>query len=607
MKQEDFAGALKSFEAAAALTPGNRVVRDAVKEARFWNSMQQGSAALKESRGEDAVNVFKKAFAERPNDQNAMQGYAGALMVKGDYSAAVPVLERLVKADSTLARNWMDLVNAKHHALGSQAALDTIAKVPPAVAVKLTSSPEYLTLVAEIHQTAGQTQEARKAFNQAVALVEESTDLPVYVYMSLASLYSAFGESDKAAKIYRSALEREPANLAAWEGFLLASNQNNEAADALHKLQGLPASVHQAAQARPSFLRAVAALETNVGNFSSAEALLNQVIATETSKGGQASFSTELQTAQLWLEHGKSAQSARQFLELSKSYPDNPEVWKGLVLAHQKAGAFDEASVMMHKIPASVAMQLELDPDYVGSAAAIYKETKLPDEAIRLLQSASERFSSNGRRVPPALTTQLAWLLLNKTGSERDLFVLLRNAGTRTDFSAEQRKNLDDIWSAWFLQSANKTASSGDLPRAVAILEAGQRMMPADLQIQRSLGAVLLTSGEAKRAVAAYRSAGLTGATSGDYVAAIGACLAAQEAKLADQWLKEGLTKFPTDHELLSLAGKHAVAKGDFKKAEAFWRLALKDIDAQSHEKVVGESSVGPGRHCRSQDRQSSR
>ena len=53
-------------------------------------------------------------------------------------------------------------------------------------------------------------------------------------------------------------------------------------------------------------------------------------------------------------------------------------------------------------------------------------------------------------------------------------------------------------------------------------------------------------------------------------------------------------TKFPTDHELLSLAGKHAVAKGDFKKAEAFWRLALKDIDAQSHEKVVGSLRSGP-------------
>ena len=78
---------------------------------------------------------------------------------------------------------------------------------------------------------------------------------------------------------------------------------------------------------------------------------------------------------------------------------------------------------------------------------------------------------------------------------------------------------------------------------------------PLICQIQRSLGAVLLTSGEAKRAVAAYRSAGLTGATSGDYVAAIGASLGAQEAKLADQWLKEGLMKFPTDHESVESRG----------------------------------------------------
>jgi tetratricopeptide (TPR) repeat protein len=587
MKQENFAGALTSFEAAAVLAPGNRVVRDAVKEARFWNSMQQGSTALKESRSEEAVLLFKNAISERPNDPNVMEGYAGALMQRGDYPNALPVLERLVKADSTRVQSWMDLVNAKHRTLGSQAALDTIGRVPPAVALKLTSSVEYLMLVADIYQDAGQAAEARKVFARAVVLAERKTDLPAYVQMKLAASYSEFGESAKAANVYRIALEREPTNLDAWEGYLLANNRSENAAEALRKLQTLPVSVHAAAQSRPAFLRAVAALQTSAGNLSSAESLLNQVIAAETAKGAEASFATQLQISQLWLAQGKSAQAGQKFLDLTRSYPGNTEAWKGLILAHQKAGTFAEASEVIDKIPAAVAELLEADSDYVGAVAALYKETKTPEEAIDFLRTANARLTAGGRSASPALTTQLGWLLLNKPGSERELFVLLRNARSRKDFSPEERRNLDDIWSAWFLQSADRAGTAGDPQRAITTLQAGIRMLPADLRLQRSLGTALLTSGDAKRAVLAYKSAGLQGATSGDYQAAVGACLAAQEVGLGDQWLKEGLTKFPADHELLTLAGKQAVAKGDFKKAEAFWRLALQGIDAKSHESVI--------------------
>jgi tetratricopeptide (TPR) repeat protein len=309
MKREDFTAAVTSFEAAASLAPTNRVVRDALKEARFWKAMQQGTVALQASRSEDAVVAFKNAVAERPNDPSAIEGYAGALISHGDYAKAVPLLERLTKANSTQARTWMNLVIAKHRALGSQAAMEVAAKVPAEVAAKLGSSAEYMIVIANLHKDAGRDQEARKAFAAAAALAERQADLPSYVQISLADFHSQLGESAKAGRMYREAIEREPSNLDAWEGYLLTSNRTDEAAEALNKLQALPASVHEAAQARPSFLRAVAMLEANVGNFAVAEKVLNQAAAAETSKGRQPSLSTELQTGQLWLEQGKSAQA----------------------------------------------------------------------------------------------------------------------------------------------------------------------------------------------------------------------------------------------------------------------------------------------------------
>ena len=42
------------------------------------------------------------------------------------------------------------------------------------------------------------------------------------------------------------------------------------------------------------------------------------------------------------------------------------------------------------------------------------------------------------------------------------------------------------------------------------------------------------------------------------------------------------------------MAGKQAAAKGDFKKAESFWRVALQGIDSQAQEKVAETLRSGP-------------
>ena len=77
------------------------------------------------------------------------------------------------------------------------------------------------------------------------------------------------------------------------------------------------------------------------------------------------------------------------------------------------------------------------------------------DSCVRLLRDSHRR----AEPFLPALTVQLAWMLVDQPGSERDLFVLLRNARTRTDYSAEQRKALNDIWTAWLTRSANASMS----------------------------------------------------------------------------------------------------------------------------------------------------
>lgn len=595
MKQQDFSGALRSFEAAAAIAPDNRAIRDGYKEARFWVTMRDGAAALKNKRSEEAVSAFKKALAERPNHPLATESYAGALMQHGDYAVALPILERLAKADSSRLQTWKDIVTAKQQLSGAQAALDAANQIPALAAAKLNSDLDYLAALAGIQQRAGYTSDATKTFTKAAALAEKSrSELPVDVEMQLGSLYGNFGNAAYAVKHYRAAIQRAPENLDAWEGFMLASNRAKSAGQALQTLEGLPASVHEAAQARPSFLRAVATLEASIGRLDSAQSLLDKAQQIESADGKDPSLFTQVQTAQLWLQQGKGGVAAQKFAELTQAFPDNPEVWKGLVSGLHQSGAFDQAAETIHRIPPAVASALGGDPDYVGTAASLYKETGTNEDAVRFLREATARFVAEGRTIPPALTVQTGWLLLNQPGSERELFNLLRNARTRTDFPVAERKALNDIWTAWLTRSADTARINGDPKHAVAILEAGIRMMPEELRLQRALAAAVLTAGEAKRATAIYQTAGLRGAPATEYVGAIGAAMAAEETRLADAWLKEALTRYPADTELLSLAGKQAAAKGDFKKAEGFWRLALRGVEAQAQERVAEGLRTGP-------------
>lgn len=595
MKQQDFPAALKSFEAAAALAPQNKAIRDGLKEARFWVAMNQGAEALKSARSEDAVELFKKAVAERPSSTDAMEGYAGALMQRGEYATALPVLERLVKADSTRVRSWKDLIIAKQHTSGAQSALDVIAQIPAAVSSRLNGDIEYLIALTGAQQRAGQSGEATKTFARAAALVEKSKQgLPLYLELQLASLYLNFEDAAHAVKHYLSAVRREPANLDAWEGFLIASERTGSYGTALQTLEGLPSSVHEAAQARPGFLRAVASLEARVGSLSSAESLLLRAQDIETRDGKDASFYTQLQMAQLWLEQGKAKQAADKMSELAQSYPENEEVWKGLILGLHKSGASQQAADTIRRIPASVANALGGDADYITAVAALYQETQGSQEATQFLRESAARLTADGRSLPPSMTIQLGWLLLDTPGTERELFVLLRNARTRTDFTTENKRTLNDIWTAWLTRSADDAKANGDPKHAISILEAGIRMLPSEVRLQRALAANLLSAGDAKRAFAIYQASGMRNAVANDYVAAIGAAMAAEETRIAENWLRQALTTFPNDVELLSLAGKQAAGAGDFKKAESLWRLALKQVDIRAQEKLAESIRSGP-------------
>ncbi|HWB95705.1 MAG TPA: cellulose synthase subunit BcsC-related outer membrane protein, partial [Bryobacteraceae bacterium] len=358
----------------------------------------------------------------------------------------------------------------------------------------------------------------------------------------------------------------------------------------LRALEDLPAAVRPAALARPSFLRAAASLQTAGGNLTSAEGLLRRAMELETANGGTASFYTQLQLAQTWVEQGQHDRAAWMFSELTKSYPDNPEGWKGLMLVLHREQRDADALEMSRRIPAETNQRLQEDTDYLSLLASLYGSNGQPEEALQAARHAVARYQSAGQTVPTELTLQLAWLLFGVQGNERELFLLLRETRARADLTLEQRQRVDELLTTWVLRSAQAATEAENPDRAVQILESAMRVLPAEQKIRRALAGNLLAAGDSRRALALYRAAGMRNAAAADFVAAVGTALAERQTQIANTWLDEGLKKYPTDPDLLNIAGRQAAAKGDFQKAELYWRQALQSIQVANRKRAAANT-----------------
>jgi tetratricopeptide (TPR) repeat protein len=589
MKNQDFSGALASFEEAKTHMAPTKDLNDAIGTARFWLYMKDAASALKEQRSEDAEALFQKALSLRPEDRTALEGYAGALMQHGDQAAATPVLERLVRLEPANAEAWRTLIGAEYQKAGAQAALKTVRTIPVAVASKLNQDLSYLIVLVSIYRDAGDVAESSRAFRQTAALARAKRDIPEGMQLQLAGLYLQYGEPSEAAAIYRRLIDATPENLDAWEGLMLSLGSLKDYRRALHTLEELPATLRPNALARPGFLRAVASVQRGMGNLGSAESLLSRALEVESTGGATPSFYTQLQLAQVWLEQGQHERAIRMFGELAKNYPDNRDSWKGLIAGLHQDKRDQEALDVSGRIPADTSRILQDDSDYLSLMASIYSANGQNDQALRLVRQAAAHYQGSGEKLPAELSIQLAWLLLDDEASRRELYGLLQDLRERAELTAEQRQTVAEILSTWVLRSSQAARTAGDNERSEAILEAGMRAIPSDPRIRRALAGDLLADGNPHRALALYKNAGLKNASSSDYVAAAGTALAERETRLATAWIAEGLRKYPSDPELLNMAGREAAAKGDFKTAQAFFHRALQAAQAEERKRVAAD------------------
>jgi tetratricopeptide (TPR) repeat protein len=575
MKQGDFFEAVPFFEQALAVAPQSKSISDALATSRFWRQMKMGTKDLDEDRLDQAVDDFQQALALRPSSKEAIQGLAGAYMKRKQPEQAVPLYVRLVQLDRDNPDAWTALVIAQNQAAKPAESLNVLKQAPQPVLDKLMRNPEFLLARAFAYADSGNVSEYRRMFQQAQEAAGGKDAMSVSLRLEFAGLLLRRHYALQAADEFEEIADAHPTNLDAWQGLLSSLVQIPDTMRAFSALQRIPRETYNNALLNVDFLRSVANLHMAMRRYDLAEAFLEKAVLLDKATGKGGDVSLPLQLADIWVHDSKTANAERLLRQILDDHPENAQAWRSLVSVLQAAKRDGAALAEIQRMPLSVRRALEDDAGFAPLEASLYNSVGRYDEAQRLIRNAILRLETERRPVPADLNIQLAWVLMNTNGKQRELYTLLVRNSTARDLTPEQRAAFDQIWSTWCLRRAQAAADDGDFSKSASILQAGLQLLPNDSRLQATLAGRLTQSGEYTQAFNIYRRWNLRGANADDYTGAIGAAMAVHQTETAESWIKRGLQLYPQDANLVSLAGKQAASVGDYKRAEAYFRRAL--------------------------------
>ncbi len=593
MKQEDFASALNFFDASRRASPETaRLVQQPMETARFWNAVKKATAALSDNRLDEAIKGYQEALHLRAGSTEAMQGLAGAYMKMGQPAAAAPIFRQLTEAQPQNPQVWRELINALHQS-GDQAGALSIAKTLPAlVSDKLKKDLDFLAALAAIYASTGEDGEVEATVRNAAQLAAaQGRSMPAETQVQFAGIFLRQGRAAYAANMYRHVTETHPENVQAWQGLITAYLQMPNPPKALAAMKRMPSAAYASAIRNPGFLNVLASLYASQGQLNSAGLFLAKSIELQTAASGGPDVATKLQSASLTLKRGDANKAESEIHQLLEQNPGNADVWKTYVSLLHDQGRDEQALSETQRMPLSVSKWLEADAGYSSILASMDSKLGQTQEAIRILHEVVWRFESQRQQAPVDIQVQLAWLLLDSDGSEKELAGLVSRLSSRSDVTDSQRAKVQELWSTWSVRRAQAAFEGGEQGRSIVILQTALRAMPQDARLLGALAGTYVRIGDMNRALTVYKSWRLKEAKAPDFQGAIGAALTLQNVSLAEQWAKEGLRQYPRDSQLLTLAGKIAAQKGQYQRAEAFWKEAMANAPAENRSAVIADTS----------------
>jgi tetratricopeptide (TPR) repeat protein len=575
MKKEDFENALHNFEDAVKIQPQNKAVQQALESAHFWTEMKRGNLALQEDRSDDAINAYQQALTLRPTNAEATIGLAGSLMKKGDVQSALPLFKKVAEADPQNAPAWRGYVTALYKAGNSEAAIQAYHRLSTQTRDTLENDADLLTALALANQATGQQMEAERMLRRATQIAgQQSPRAAADIQIQFANTMLDQGQAEEAAAFFKRVADRNPDNLNAWQGLLAAYLRINDYSRAIAAIKTMPQGIYSQAVRSGSFLNSIAAIYIAQGQYDSAEAFLHKALDIPNLPHGSL-VNTQLQLANVYMRQNRLDKASELYQNIVDQNENDPDAWRGYLNGLHEQKDDDRALAEAERMPDKVRKILEKDANYLALMASVHVAIGDSEGGIRLLQEARWPYDVMRKQPPADLDVQLAWSYLDADGREKELYALLTTINLRNDLTPNQRESVRKIWSTWSLRRSQQLLEAGDEQRAIAILTAAAQALPMDNKIRAGLAGMFLRTGDTRRALLVYEKWGLQDAEVEDYLGAIGAAMSVQANQLAEHWTKTALQRWPKSAPLLEVAGKQAAARGDYSKAQAYWRAAL--------------------------------
>ena len=576
MSQSNFGGAISYLEQAEQDGSRDAGVEKALRDSRFFYTMQVATAALNENDLSTAETQFENASRLRPNDPSPLLGLGGTLMKAQQPEPAVRVFSDYVRMSPSDKAAWRGLFMAQYGAGFYPQALDTDKRIPVSVKKQLLHDPEYLRTLASVYQALGRDADAQRVLRSALDLPFPADARGVKADMQLqyAALLAAAGHKDQAAGLYRQVLEADSTNINAYEGLVNTQHTLGQDALAFEVIQSMPPQTYETAMQEPGFQATVAAIYHGQGHDDLAQQVLETSLANEQQNGQKPSVAAEVQLAGLYLQHGDTEHAYPLYRSVLQSNPERTEAWNGLLTSLHATGHDQEALAEIQQIPPNVRLKLESDPAYLQTVGSIYSGLNQPAAAMSFFNRVQQHYLSQ-HLIPPAdIDIQEAWLLYNSK-NDAMLYRQLMTLGGRQDLTDQQRLTVQTIWASWAVRRANQQIDQGHYKRAIAILNAAAKAFPGNPDVLKALASGYATAGLAKQAVSIFKAQDMSTGSAADYKAAVGAALAANDLKDSETWLRFGLDQYPRDGQLLALGAKFETARGDAGRAADYYRASL--------------------------------
>jgi tetratricopeptide (TPR) repeat protein len=577
MQQGNVLAAISFLEQAKEGTPDDKALLAALDTARFWFIMGEGQNALNSNDLTTAEQRYRSALELRPDSPEALEGMGGTLLKAQEPSPAISLFEHAVELQPASADGWRGLFMAQFQGGNAALALTTVKRIPPAPLAHLMSDPLFLQPLASAYYRVGRNAEAEATLETALnqRFPPEVKGLKADIQIQLAAMFSSTDQLDQAEATYRRILAEDSSNVAAWQGLVRVEHARSHDDDALQTIQSMPSATYTAATRDTGFEIAVASVYEAKNKLDMAQDLLQKAVTEQTNAGQKPSPAIEMQLANIYAERGSPQLAYPVYQQVLRDDPNRADAWAGLLSALHVTGHDKEAVDQLKLVPASVRPQLEANPGYLQTMAAVYGALGRSREATMFLGRVEQDYAAQKSAPPAALEIQNAWLLYNGM-EDAGLYRELMTLGGRTDLTPEQRRTVQTIWTNWAVRRANQAAAAGNPRRALAILNATARAFPDNPAAIKSLAIGYAQAGEPHEAVLIYKAQNMGSASAPDYEAAAGAALADGDNKDAEIWLRYALAAYPADPQILILAAKFEQARGDTAKAIKYYRASLK-------------------------------